>query len=354
MTAGRKMARSRHPRRISMKLRSLCLCTSLYMALGCSTNESAPAPGTPTANRSGASSPGFPASPIQVTTSATYAYPLKISTNRRYLVDQNNKPFRIQGDSAQSLIVNLTYAEADKYLSDRQSKGFNTVNINLLEAKFAIHAPANRNGDAPFTKPGDFSTPNEAYFAFADSIIDLAASKGMLVSLAAMYLGNKGGDEGWWTALTTPANTQEVCYKFGLYIGNRYKNRKNIVWVIGGDYFPPDGSEGETRLHKFMEGVKAAGARQLWTGDWNAPCISTDERAFASSMDLNAVYTSGSAPHSGTTYVEARTAYNDSRPRPAYLKETGYEDENWVPGHRAAVRAYEYWAILGGSTAGGF
>ncbi len=104
------MARSRHPRRISMKLRSLCLCTSLYMALGCSTNESAPAPGTPTANRSGASSPGFPASPIQVTTSATYAYPLKISTNRRYLVDQNNKPFRIQGDSAQSLIVNLTYA----------------------------------------------------------------------------------------------------------------------------------------------------------------------------------------------------------------------------------------------------
>src|SRR5882724_4072142 len=219
MTAGRKMARSRHPRRISMKLRSLFLCTSLYMALGCSTNEPASSLGAPTANRSGASSPGFPASPIQVTTSATYAYPLKISTNRRYLVDQNNKPFRIQGDSAQSLIANLTYAEADKCLSDRQKKGFNTVNINLLEAKFAIHAPANRNGDAPFTKPGDLSTPNEAYFAFADSIIDLAASKGMLVSLAAMYLGVNGGDEGWWKVLTNDVNAQTVCYNFGLYIG---------------------------------------------------------------------------------------------------------------------------------------
>src|SRR6267143_3892352 len=229
MRTGRKMARSRHPRGISMKLRSLFVCMSLYLALGCSTNESASAPGTPTANRSGASSPGFPASPTQVTTSATYAYPLKISTNRRYLVDQNNKPFRIQGDSAQSLIANLTYAEADKYLSNRQRKGFNTVNINLLEAKFAIHAPANRNGDAPFTKPGDLSTPNEAYFAFADSIIDLAASKGMLVSLAAMYLGYGGGDQGWWSALTNAVNTQDVSYRFGLYVCRRYKNRANIL-----------------------------------------------------------------------------------------------------------------------------
>ncbi|MGB6962736.1 MAG: DUF4038 domain-containing protein, partial [Candidatus Acidiferrum sp.] len=116
----------------------------------------------------------------QTITGATYTYPLKVSEDGRYLVDQNNKPFRIQGDSAQSLIANLTYAEAQLYLSDRQAKGFNTININLLEHKFAVHPPSDRNGDQPFTSPGDFSKPNEAYFAFADSIIDLAASKGML------------------------------------------------------------------------------------------------------------------------------------------------------------------------------
>jgi len=225
------MARKRG-RAILNKIDFLLVCTCLCLAYGCSVKEPAPAP-------------AFPASPIQVTTAATYAYPLNISANGRYLVDQNGKPFRIQGDSAQSLIANLTYAEADKYLSDRQKKGFNTVNVNLLEAKFAFHAPANRNGDAPFTKPGDFSTPNEAYFAFADSIIDLAASKGMLVSLAAMYLGFHGGDEGWWKALTNGVNTQTVCYNFGLYVGKRYKSRKNIFWVIGGDYLPSEGSEGE-------------------------------------------------------------------------------------------------------------
>ena len=294
------------------------------------------------------------ARPTTVTTATSYIYPLKISKNGRYLVDQAGKPFRIQGDSAQSLIANLTYPDADAYLTNRQAKGFNTVNINLLERKFAVGAPANRRGDLPFIKFDDFSTPNEAYFAFADSIIDLAASKGMLVSLAPMYLGFDGGDQGWWEALNKGANTQSVCYKFGRYIGNRYKSRKNILWVIGGDYMPPTGSEGEARLHKFMDGIKAGGATQLWAGDWKSPSISTDELAFASSMDVNAVYTSGIGGHTGTTYGEARKAYAYSPLRPAYLKETGYENETLTPGDPASVRSYEYWGILGGATAGGF
>ncbi len=332
----------------------LLACASLGLLPGGCRDSAIPEPRV----ASGITATSKAAKTISATTAgsadATYAYPLKISANGRYLVDQNRKPFRIQGDSAQSLITNLTYTEAETYFADRQAKGFNAVNINLLEHKFALNAPANRKGDAPFLTPGDFSTPNEAYFAFADSILELAASKGMLISLAPMFLGYNGGDEGWWSTLTSAANTQEASYKFGLYIGNRYKKHKNILWVIGGDYLPPAGSEGEMRLHKFLEGIKAAGETQLWAGDWKAPCLSTDERAFTSLMDLNAVYTSGDAAHPGTTYVEARKAYDYSPPHPAFLKETGYENENWVPGDRASVRKYEYWAILGGATAGGF
>jgi hypothetical protein len=327
----------------AMKFRSVLVSVCLCLAMACLRNESA-APWT---------SPASDSFPLAVAPAAT-RYPLKISANGRYLLDQGNKPFRIQGDSAQSLIVNLTYAEAETYLSDRQAKGFNSVNINLFEHKMGVKAPANRNGDTPFTRPGDFSTPNEAYFTFADSIIDLAASKGMLVSLAAMYLGANGGDEGWWSVLTNKTNSQAVCYRFGQYVGKRYKNRANILWVIGGDFTPPAGSEGETRLHKFMDGIKAAGATQLWAGDWKAPCISTDVRAFASAMDINAVYTYGFSRNDGLTYVEAAFAYQYSPPHPAYLKETGYEEEGWLPGDRTSVRKYEYWAVLGGTTAGAF
>jgi len=43
---------------------------------------------------------------------AAPAYPLKKSANNHYLVDQNNQPFLIVGDSPQALTVNLTEAEA--------------------------------------------------------------------------------------------------------------------------------------------------------------------------------------------------------------------------------------------------
>ena len=336
-------------------MKSLWACVCLCLLFGCPNKESASGPQTSRdPSESPRSHPRVCVQPIKVTTETSYVYPLKVSKNGRYLVDQSDKPFRIQGDSAQSLIANLTYSEADAYLSNRQAKGFNTVNINLLEHKFAAKAPANLHGDVPFTRSEDFSSPNEAYFAFADSIIDLAASKGMLVSLGAMYLGYDGGDQGWWEALNNRANTQSVCYNFGRYVGKRYKNRKNILWVIGGDFMPPADSEGETRLHKFMEGIKAGGANQLWTGDWKNPSISTDEPAFSPSMDVNAVYTSGIGGHTGSTYGEARKAYGYSPPRPAYLKETGYENESLIPGDPASVRKYEYWAIFGGATAGGF
>jgi hypothetical protein len=302
------------------------------------------------------------------------SFPLKVSSNGRYLVDSDDKPFRIQGEAAWSLISNLTYAEAEKYLSNRQAKGFNTVLVELIEHKYAqggkganfSGAPTNREGVLPFKAregggpydgtwgTADFSTPNEAYFAFADSIIDLAAQKGMLVHLAPMFLGFNGHEAGWWADLTNSVNTQSVSYNFGWYVGNRYRNLKNIIWIIGGDYFPPAGSEGEARLLKFMQGVRASGATQLWSGDWSASCLSTSEAAFAPLMDLNAVYTYGVLGHPGATYDEARVAYAYSPARPAYIKETGYEDERWFPGDPASVRMYQYYAILGGATAGGF
>lgn len=36
--------------------------------------------------------------------------------------------------------------------------------------RYPEDAPANNYGDAPFTTPGGFSTPNEAYFAHAGAI----------------------------------------------------------------------------------------------------------------------------------------------------------------------------------------
>ena len=78
-------------------------------------------------------------------------------------MDQTGAPFLVQGDAAWSLISGLTNEEAEKYLEDRRSKGFNSVIVNLIEHQF--RGPVDRYGQNPFTVPGDFSTPNEKYFA---------------------------------------------------------------------------------------------------------------------------------------------------------------------------------------------
>jgi hypothetical protein len=44
---------------------------------------------------------------------------LKKSANGRYLVDQNDRPFLITGDSPQAMFVNLSAVEADAFLADR-------------------------------------------------------------------------------------------------------------------------------------------------------------------------------------------------------------------------------------------
>src|SRR5215813_10225340 len=43
---------------------------------------------------------------------AQAVYPLKVSPNQRYLVDQNSNPFMIVGDSPQGLITDLSISDA--------------------------------------------------------------------------------------------------------------------------------------------------------------------------------------------------------------------------------------------------
>src|ERR1039458_781611 len=61
------------------------------------------------------------------------SYPLKVSsTNPRVLVDQNNAPFLMVGDSPHSLLVNLSSSDAAVYLADRAAHGMNSLWVELL------------------------------------------------------------------------------------------------------------------------------------------------------------------------------------------------------------------------------
>ena len=54
-------------------------------------------------------------------------FPLKLSENKRYLVDQKGTPFLIVADSPQGIMGRLTEQEAESYFADREAHGFNAL-----------------------------------------------------------------------------------------------------------------------------------------------------------------------------------------------------------------------------------
>src|SRR5215475_11718111 len=114
------------------------------------------------------------------------AYPLKASGNNRYLVDQNNTPFLMVGDSPQQLITNLSPQEAAAFMANRRSYGINTLWINLLcifTEPGCNKGARTFDGIVPFLVAGDIATPNPEYFQRVDDMLGIAADHGMLVLL---------------------------------------------------------------------------------------------------------------------------------------------------------------------------
>ena len=118
--------------------------------------------------------------------SSAPVYPLKVSTDGRYLVDQNDQPWRVQADAAWLMSSEATPDEVDQYLQIRQSQGFNTFYLMAMVHPdgygAAPNAPNDWRGDPPFATPGDFSTAGASpasaqYWAWIDSIIDKAAAR---------------------------------------------------------------------------------------------------------------------------------------------------------------------------------
>jgi len=270
---------------------------------------------------------------------ANPAYPLRVSANKRYLVDQNNVPFLYHGDTPWSLIVGLTEEETEQYLENRRRKGFNSLIVNLIEHKFK--GPNNRYSEGPFTTPGDFSTPNEKYFAHADWVIKKAAEKGMQIVLAPAYLGYAGGDEGWYEEVL--ANGPAKCRNYGRYLGNRYKDFDNILWMHSGDRNP---SKAMKEVRAIALGIQENDKRHLHA----AHCAPEN-----SSLDMypNETWLSVNCTYSYKNVVaKLLKDYNRSPVMPFFLGESTYENEhNSTP---SWIRRQAYWAVLCGATGQSF
>lgn len=273
-------------------------------------------------------------------------YPIKLTKNNGHiLVDKNDVPFLLQGDCAWGLMVAPTQPEVDQYLENRRQKGFNTVVVMLVanHASISGHTTANHFFNEPFLPVGDLSRPNDAYFTNADWIIDRAALKGIQVLLAPLYVGYDPS-QGWQDVMV--ANGTNNCRSYGRFVGQRYRNKPNIIWLHSGDnndpaFFP--------FIREIALGIKEFDTNHLHTAKMWPENSARDFLGNESWLNLNTTYAYGLEDFfRRKVYDKTIEDFNVTPAMASFLVESTFEDEHGADAY--IVRRQAYWSILGGSS----
>ena len=155
-----------------------------------------------------------------------------VSPDKHYIL-KNNQPFFWLGDTAWELFHRLDREDANFYLQKRAAQGFTVIQAVALAEFDGLQVP-NSYGELPLIN-NDPTQPNEAYFKHVDYIIDKADELGLAIGFLPTW-GDKLNKMTWGKGpeIFNPKNA--IIY--GKWLGMRYKNRKNIIWILGGDRNP--------------------------------------------------------------------------------------------------------------------
>jgi hypothetical protein len=264
------------------------------------------------------------------------AFPLRIAEAGTHLEDASGHPFLVNGDTAWSLIAELRREEVESYLADRRQRGFNALLVNLVEHQFSSHAPANAYGERPFAGALAFSGMNERYFAHAAWILERAEEEGFLVFLVPAYLGANGSDQGWYQKMVEAGT--DVLQDYGTYIARRFSERRNIIWVHGGDFDAPE----KELVQAVATGIERTAPNALHTVHSRRDTATAEYWAGERWLALDTVYTYDE------TYpaVLAQTAGRQAMP--VVMIEGLYEGEHGTD--EEMIRRQAYGAMLAGAS----
>jgi hypothetical protein len=153
---------------------------------------------------------------------------LRVSKNGRFLEQEDGSPFFWMGDTGWLLFSKLNSSEAEMYLEDRRKKGFNVVQVMVIHSideknVYGKSALVNKDISLPHIEYSNSVAPD--YWSHMDSIVDMAAQKGIYLALVPI----------WGSVVKSGSTNKEKMKVYGEWLANRYKNKPNIIWLIGGD-----------------------------------------------------------------------------------------------------------------------
>ncbi len=246
--------------------------------------------------------------------------PIRVSADGRSLEYKNGDAFFWLADTGWELLHRLDKNEVDYYLETRAKQGYNVIQLAILPDLNQLTEP-NRNGDLPLVDH-DLGKPNEKYFQFVDYVIQKAAGLGLIVAMLPSW-----GDS--WSQQPQPFKnayfTTEKAYTYCKYLGSRYKDHWNIVWIMGGDRNPETSRDYDV-IRSEVKGLKDGDhGNHLITyhpgGDCSSSSFFHDEKW----LDFNMTQT-GHSDKMVPTYLYALNNYSMSPVKPCLDGEPRYED----------------------------
>ena len=261
-------------------------------------------------------------------TFAQYVFPLKVSSNKRFLTDNNGTPFLYHADTKWVVFQCDLLAQAETYFETRKQQGFTTIMLHILPFAPQFKGNVNAYGDEPFLNGGfDITKPNEAYFKVCDQIIDLATQKGLFLTIFPIWQSD------WQQHMNVNNSTT-----YATFLGNRYKSYKNIMWVMGGD---ANYSDKANEYNAIATKLKSIAPQQLITihGAYDPSA----QLSNASWLDVNMAYSYN------PVNAQISNEYANRNPiRPIVLGESDYEFD-WRNRGSDQMRVQAYHAMLSGA-----
>jgi hypothetical protein len=144
-------------------------------------------------------------------------FPIKVSENRRYFIDQNNNPVFWLGTTQWQIFREYTLDEVRTTLEKVKGNGFVFVQAMLMGV--GDGTKHNVYGQKPWIN-NDPLTPNEAYFKNVDSVIRIARDNNLVFSVTLYHQR--------YRKYITLKNARA----WAKWLAQRYKDVPNIVWSM--------------------------------------------------------------------------------------------------------------------------
>ncbi len=284
--------------------------------------------------------------------------PLRVAPDGRYFQQADGAPFFWLGDTAWLMPQKLTRDEIKTYFANRQAKGFNVVQLCVVQflndkafngATALVGEDITKLNVTPGDAPADPAQYD--YWDHVDYVVETAAAHGIYIAIAPV-----------WSHMVrrTPLSAAQV----GPYIEQvalRYRDRLNVMWLNGGS---GRGHENADVWQIIGETLKRINPHQLVSYHPFGRTVTTEWFKDAVWLDFH-LFTSGHRRYDQDTegrkygednwrYVlEARAA--DPR-RPVLDAEPAYEntpqglhkrEEPYWTGDDS--RRYAYWSVFAGA-----